>query len=52
MPSMEEQDVLFYFLDDICGWAKMECERRRVQDLASTIAAAESLFEFKRESSK
>jgi len=30
----------------------MELERREVQDLASAIGAAESLIEFKRDSSK
>ena len=49
---MGEQDALFCFLDGLCGWAKMELERRGVQDLASAIGAAESLIEFKRDSSK
>jgi len=49
---MGEQDALFCFLGGLCGWAEMELERRGVQDLASTIAAVESLIEFKRESSK
>jgi len=49
---MGEQDTLFYFLDGLCGWTKLELERRRVQDLAFAIVAAESLVEFKREYSK
>lgn len=32
----------------LMAWAKMELKRRGVQDLASAIAAAESLIEFKR----
>jgi len=52
IPSMREQDSLFCFLDGLCGWAKIELERRGVQDLASVIAAAESLMEFKRDSQK
>ena len=52
IPSMREQDALFYFLDGLCGWAKMELKRRGVQDLASAIAAAETLVEYKRESLK
>ena len=49
---MGEQDALFCFLDGLRGWAKMELERRGAQDLAFTIAAAETLIELKRDSSK
>jgi len=52
IPSMREQDAVFCFLDGLCGWAKMKLKRRGVQDLAFTIAAAESLIKFKRESSE
>jgi len=52
IPNMGEQDALFCFFDGLRGCAKMELERRGVQDLASAITAAESLIEFKRESSK
>jgi len=45
---MGEQDAVSYFLDGLCGWVKMELERR-VQDLASAIAAVESLIEYKRD---
>jgi len=44
---MGEQEALFCFLDGLCGWAKIEFERHRVQDLPSTIAAVESLLKFK-----
>ena len=43
---------MFCFLDCLRGWAKMELERRGVQDLTSAIAAVESLIKVKRESSK
>jgi len=49
---MGEQDTLFFFLDGLCGWAKMELERCGVQDLTSAVAVAETLIKFKRESSK
>ena len=49
---MGEQDTLFCFLDGLRGWARMELERRGVQDLASAIAATECLIELKRDSSK
>jgi len=49
IPNMGEQDALFCFLDGIRGWGRMELERRGVQDLASVIAATESLIELKRD---
>ena len=52
IPSIGEQDALLCFLDGLCGCAKTKLERRGVQDIASAIAAAESLIEFKRDSSK
>jgi len=52
IPNMGEQDALFCFLDGLRGWARMELERRSVQDLASAIAAAESLIELMRDSTK
>jgi len=52
IPNMGEQDALFCFLDGLRGWARMELERRGVQDLASAITAAESLIELKRDSSR
>ncbi|GJW95402.1 ATP-binding cassette subfamily C member 8 [Tanacetum coccineum] len=54
IPELSDQDSLFYFLDGLQGWAKMELERRRVQDLSTAIAHAEALIDFstRRESSK
>ncbi|KAF2282384.1 hypothetical protein GH714_044001 [Hevea brasiliensis] len=48
IPDMGEKDALFCFLDGLSNWAKMELQRRGVQDLATAMAAAESLIEFKR----
>ncbi|KAF2303678.1 hypothetical protein GH714_021160 [Hevea brasiliensis] len=45
---MGEKDALLCFLDGLSNWAKLELQRRGVQDLATTMAAAESLIEFKR----
>ena len=52
IPNMGKQDALFCFLDGLRGWARIELERCGVQELASTIAAVESLIELKRDSSK
>ena len=47
-----EYDTLFPFLDSRQGWAKMEMKWHGVHDLTSPIAAAKSLLEFNKESSK
>ncbi|XP_043717547.1 uncharacterized protein LOC122665462 [Telopea speciosissima] len=49
VPSMTDEELLFNFMDGLQGWAAQELQRRGVQDLASAIAAAESLVEFRRE---
>ena len=49
---MGKEDELFAFLDGLSSWAKTKLQRRVVQDLASALAAAESLNEYKRDSSK
>ncbi|GJT90847.1 hypothetical protein Tco_1079692 [Tanacetum coccineum] len=46
IPELSDQDSLFYFLDGLQGWAKMELERRGVQDLSTAIANAETLIDF------
>jgi len=51
IPSIGEYNTLFYFIDDLQGWATIELKRRGVQGLASGIVVIESLIEFKRESS-
>jgi len=47
IPSIEGQEVLIFFLDGLCRWAKIELKRRGVQDLASAITATATLIEFK-----
>ncbi|KAK1430025.1 hypothetical protein QVD17_12474 [Tagetes erecta] len=47
IPDLSDKDSLFYFLDGLQPWAKIELERRNVQDLASAIAIAESLIDHK-----
>ena len=46
IPDMSDKDSLFYFMDGLQAWAKTELRRRGVQDLASAIAAAESLIDY------
>ncbi|CAN1260507.1 Transposon Ty3-I Gag-Pol polyprotein [Linum perenne] len=48
IPDFPDKEALFAFLDGLQPWAKMELQRRGVQDLASAMAVAESLIEFKR----
>ena len=47
-PDMNEKDLLFNFMDNLQGWAKQELRRRGVQDLATTMAVAGSLMDFRR----
>ncbi|GKV04959.1 hypothetical protein SLEP1_g17036 [Rubroshorea leprosula] len=49
IPDMPERSRLLYFMDGLQQWAEQELKRRGVQDLASAIAAAESLIEFSKE---
>ncbi|KAI5343686.1 hypothetical protein L3X38_011562 [Prunus dulcis] len=46
--SMTDEDKLMYFMSGLQNWAKLELQRRHVQNLSEAIAAAESLVEFKR----
>ena len=52
IPNIGEEVALFAFLDGLSGWAKTELERHGVQDLASVVATAESLNEYKRDSER
>ncbi|KAK3212388.1 hypothetical protein Dsin_017094 [Dipteronia sinensis] len=40
---MSEKNSLFYFMDGLKDWARVELERRNVQDLNAAIAEAEAL---------
>lgn len=46
VPSMPEDDKLMYFMSGLQNWARLELQRRQVQNLSQAIAAAESLIEF------
>ncbi|KAE8681907.1 hypothetical protein F3Y22_tig00111298pilonHSYRG00053 [Hibiscus syriacus] len=48
IPNMSEDDLLFYFIDGLQGWAKQEIHRRdvRMVDEAIAIAIAESVVDF------
>ncbi|CAL8167716.1 unnamed protein product [Prunus armeniaca] len=48
VPSIIDEDELMYFMSGLHNWAKLELQRRHVQTLSETIAAVESLVEFKR----
>ncbi|RVW78553.1 hypothetical protein CK203_049785 [Vitis vinifera] len=51
IPNMTEEELLFNFMDNLQGWAEQELRRRGVQDLATAMAVAESLTDYKREDS-
>ncbi|TXG47606.1 hypothetical protein EZV62_026900 [Acer yangbiense] len=38
--DMSDKDKLFYFMDDLKDWARVELERQNVQDLDAAIAVA------------
>ncbi|KAK0594587.1 hypothetical protein LWI29_037966 [Acer saccharum] len=48
--DMSEKDSLFYFMDGLKDWARVELERRNVQDLDTAIAEAESLTDYSTQS--
>ncbi|RVW24815.1 hypothetical protein CK203_080348 [Vitis vinifera] len=48
IPNMTQEELLFNFMDNLQGWAEQELRRRGVQDLATAIAIAESLTDYKR----
>ena len=50
-PDMNENELLFNFMENLQGWAEQELRRRGVQDLATTMEVAESLMDFQREDS-
>ena len=49
--DMNENELLFNFMDNLQSWAEQELRRRGVQDLATAMAVAESLMDFRREDS-
>ena len=46
-PDMNEKELLFNFMDNLYGWAEQELRRRGVRDLATAMAVAESLMDYK-----
>ncbi|RVW37374.1 hypothetical protein CK203_087731 [Vitis vinifera] len=44
IPNMAEEELLFNFMDNLQSWAEQELRRRGVQDLATAMAVAESLW--------
>ncbi|KAE8681992.1 hypothetical protein F3Y22_tig00111277pilonHSYRG00011 [Hibiscus syriacus] len=46
IPNMSEEDLLFYFIDGLQGWAKQEMHRRDIRTVDEAIAIAESLVDF------
>ena len=46
-PGMNEKTLLFEFMDNLQGWAEQELRRRGVRDLATAMAVAESLMDYK-----
>ena len=48
IPNMSEEELLFNFIDNLKSWVEQELMRCGVQDLATTMAVAESLVEYKK----
>ncbi|KAK0578590.1 hypothetical protein LWI29_012915 [Acer saccharum] len=46
--DMSDKDQLFFFMDGLKDWARVELERRNVQDIGTAIAATESLADYSR----
>ena len=47
-PDMNEKELLFNFMENLQGWVEQELRRCGVQDLATAMAVAESLMDFRR----
>ena len=48
IPNIAEEELLFNFMDNLQSWAEQELRRRGVQDLATAMAVAESLVDYRR----
>ncbi|RVW95572.1 hypothetical protein CK203_039110 [Vitis vinifera] len=48
IPNMTQEELLFNFMDNLQGWAEQELRRRGIQDLATAMAVAESLTDYRR----
>ncbi|KZV35807.1 hypothetical protein F511_09508 [Dorcoceras hygrometricum] len=48
IPKMDEEDLMFHFVDGLQHWAKQELQLRELKTLDDTIAACETLTEYQR----
>ena len=48
IPNANKEDILFNFMDNLQEWVEKELRRRGVQDIATAMAVAESLVDFRR----
>ncbi|KAE8724094.1 hypothetical protein F3Y22_tig00010927pilonHSYRG00135 [Hibiscus syriacus] len=46
IPNMSEDDLLFYFIDGLQGWAKQEIHRRDIRTVDEALVIVESLVDF------
>ena len=46
-----DDDALFYFMDGLQNWARMELERRQVRTIDDVITQAEALTDFRKDKS-
>ena len=47
IPNLTDEDTLFYFMDGLQNWARIEFERRQVKIIDESITQAEDLTDFK-----
>ena len=47
IPNIAEEELLFNFIDNLQSWVEQELRRRGVQDLATAMAVAESLVDYR-----
>ncbi|XP_054805380.1 uncharacterized protein LOC129308324 [Prosopis cineraria] len=50
--DLSDKEALFYFMDGLKDWARVELDRRKVQTLDEAIAAAESIIDYSTKSKK
>ncbi|XP_054782108.1 uncharacterized protein LOC129289374 [Prosopis cineraria] len=50
--DLSDKEALFYFMDGLKDWARVELDRRKVQTLDEAIAAAECIIDYSTKSKK
>lgn len=50
--NLNNEDLLFNFLDDLQNWVKQELQRHQVKDVDEAIVVAESLTGFRTDNTK